>query len=73
MNIDDLEESLGEFLPSTFRIRKDRKDSKEQIIIYTGLTQDDDGELIDLDNENEEEEDDDIDPDFEPLSDDDED
>lgn len=62
MNIDDLEESLAELLPVGFQIETD---NHGQIIIYTGLRQDDDGELIDF--EPDEDEDPDFDPDFEPL------
>jgi len=68
MNIDELEEALGEILPTRFQIGSDENG---QLIIYTGLTQDDDGDLVDY--EDEDDEDDDIDPDFEPLPEDDED
>lgn len=61
MNLEELEEALEEVLPNGFQIETD---NHEQIIIYTGLRQDDDGELVDFEGE---EEDPDFDPDFEPL------
>lgn len=63
MRVDELEEALSEILPTRFHISTD---NKGQIIIYTGLSQDSDGELVDFEDEDEEE-DDDFDPDFEPL------
>lgn len=68
MNIEELEEALEDILPAGFQIETD---NHGQLIIYTGLAQDDDGELIDF--EGEEEEDLDVDPDFEPLEDEDDD
>lgn len=68
MNIEDLEEALQEILPPGFQIDTD---NKGQLIIQTGLRQDDDGELVDF--EPDDEEDPDFDPDFEPLEDEDED
>jgi hypothetical protein len=62
MNIDDLEEALDELFPGGFTIDTD---SNGQIVIYTGLVQDDDGELTPLDTE----ESDDFDPDTTPLED----
>ncbi len=67
MNIDELEEELANILPVGFQIETD---NHGQLIIYTGLTQDEDGELSDF--EPDEEEDSDFDPDFEPLEEDDE-
>ncbi len=64
MNIEELEEALDELFPGGFSIETD---NNGQIIIYTGLTQDDDGELIPADLE----EDEDYDPDTDPLEDDD--
>jgi hypothetical protein len=61
MNLEELEEALEEVLPNGFQIETD---NHGQIIIYTGLRQDDDGELVDFEGE---EEDPDFDPDFEPL------
>lgn len=69
MNIEELEEALEDILPAGFQIDTD---NHGQIIIYTGLQQDDDGELVDFVNEDEEE-DLDVDPDFEPLEDEEED
>lgn len=67
MNIDELHELLEEALPFKFQIDED---INGQVIILTGHSQDEDGDLVKLENEDDEE-DDDIDPDFEPLSDDD--
>ena len=64
MNIEELEEALGDILPPGFQIETDKHG---QIIIFTGLTQDDDGELLDF--EGDEDEDIDFDPDVEPLDD----
>lgn len=66
MNIDELQELLEEALPFRFQIDED---VNGQVIILTGMSQDEDGDLVKL--ETEDEEDDDIDPDFEPLADDD--
>lgn len=62
MNIEELEEALDEVLPAGYSIETD---SHGQVIIFTGLSQDDDGELITFDSE----EDEDVDPDLEPLGD----
>jgi hypothetical protein len=69
MNIDELEEALAEVLPFVFKIDTD---VNGQVIILTGHSQDEDGDLVELENEDDEEdeEDDDIDPDFEPFADD---
>lgn len=64
MNIEELEEALEDVLPNGFQIETD---NHGQIIIYTGLRQDDDGELVDFVDEDEV--DPDFDPDFEPLED----
>lgn len=71
MNLDDLEEALAEILPSGFQIETD---NHGQIVIYTGLTRDDDGsgDLVDFEGE-EDDEDPDFDPDFEPIEEEDED
>jgi len=68
MNIDELRELLEEALPFRFQIDED---VNGQVIILTGMSQDEDGDLAKL--ESEDEEDDDIDPDFESFSDDDDD
>jgi hypothetical protein len=65
MNIDELRELLEEALPFRFQIDED---VNGQVIILTGMSQDEDGDLVKL--ESEDEEDDDIDPDFEPFADD---
>jgi hypothetical protein len=68
MNMDDLEESLAEILPAGFQIETNRHG---EVVIHTGLRQDDDGELVEIDDDTEE--DPDFDPDFEPLEDEDQD
>lgn len=61
MNIEELEEALDELFPErNFSIETD---SHGQIVILTGMKQDDDGELITFDTE----EDEDFDPDTDPL------
>lgn len=63
MNIEDLEEALDELFPErNFSIETD---NHGQIVIYTGLKQEDDGELVTFDVE----EDEDFDPDTESLED----
>lgn len=66
MNLEELEEELDAILDSSFRIEVD---SNGQVVIFTGLCQDDDGELVecDIDFDEDDEEDEDFDPDFEPL------
>lgn len=66
-NLEELEEELENILPSGFRIETD---TNGEIIIRTGLRQDDDdGSLVEFDGDEdeEEEEDPDFDPDLEPL------
>jgi hypothetical protein len=60
MNYEELEEALDELFPGGFSIETD---NHGQLIVYTGLSQEDDGELKPVDSE----EDEDVDPDFEPL------
>ncbi len=67
MNLEELEEALSDILPGDFHIDTDKHG---EVIIFTGLRQDDDGELVGTDQD---EEDTDFDPDFEPLEDEDED
>jgi hypothetical protein len=62
MNLDELEEALGEILSSAFHIEVDKRG---QLVILTGLRKEDDGELVDI--EEDEDEDPDFDSDFEPL------
>lgn len=63
MNIEDLEEALDELFPErNFSIETDKHG---QVVIYTGLKQEEDGELIPMDVE----EDEDFDPDTESLED----
>lgn len=62
MNIEELEEELDTLFPGGFSIETD---SHGQIVIYTGLMEDEDGELLPIDNE----ESDDFDPDTDQLED----
>jgi hypothetical protein len=62
MDIEELEESLSEILPVGFQIETNKKG---QIVIFTGLKQSEDGELISLLSEEEDE--DAFDSDFESL------
>jgi len=63
MNIEELEEALDELFPErNFSIETD---SHGQIVIHTGMKQDDDGELVIFDTE----EDEDFDPDTDQLED----
>ena len=64
MNIEELEEALDEILPGGFSIETD---NHGQLIVYTGLTQEEDGELVTFESEEDEE----VDPDLDPLEDDD--
>lgn len=68
MTLEELEEALSDILPNGFSIEAD---SHGQIIVYTNLTEDEDGELIDF--EGEDDEDPDFDGDLEALKDDDDD
>jgi hypothetical protein len=70
MNVEELEEALEDILPKGFRL----EDRNGQIVIFTGLSEDEDGELVDFVDEDEDDEDDpDFDPDFKPLEDEDDD
>jgi hypothetical protein len=60
MNLEELEEALVDILPSGFHMGTDKQG---QVIIYTALREEDDGELVDFEDEEEE----DADPDLEPL------
>lgn len=66
MNLEDLEELLSDYLPGGFRLETNKKG---EVIVYTGLRQDDDGELVDLKGDLEEDEDPEFsgEEDFEPL------
>jgi len=66
MNLEELEEALDELFPGGFSIETD---NHGQLIVYTGLQQDEDGELSSADTEEDEE----ADPDLEPLEEDDDD
>ena len=64
MDITDLEEELGNILQPGFSIETNKQG---EIVILTGLKEDDDGELIPLDVEEV-----DVDPNLDPLEDEDE-
>ena len=59
-SIEELEEALDDILPSGYSIETN---SKGEVVIYTGMKQDEDGQLTAMDVE----EDEDFDPDTEPL------
>ena len=63
MTLEDLEEALQEILPTGFEIDVA---TNGQIIIYTGLSQDDDGQLVEFEYD-EDEDDEEFDPDMEYL------
>lgn len=65
MNIEELEEALEELFPD--RNWSIETDSHGQIVIFTGLKEEEDGELVLFDAEEDEE----LDPDTESLDDDD--
>ena len=66
MTLEDLEEALEEVLPHGFEVDVD---NNGQIVIYTGLTQDEDGELVEFEGDDEDDEEDEEDSEFEPLED----
>jgi hypothetical protein len=49
MNIEELEEALKELMPG-FQIETD---NEGQLVVYTGLTEDEDGELLPIDEDDE--------------------
>lgn len=51
MSLEDLEEALEEIFPNGFEIDFD---DDGQIVIYTGLMQDDDGEIVEFDPDEDE-------------------
>jgi hypothetical protein len=63
-NIEELEEALDDLFPGGFSIETNKQG---ELVIYTGLKQDEDGVLSAIDSE----EDEDFDPDLDPLEDDD--
>ena len=68
MDYESLQEALEDlFGVGSFSIDVDKKG---QIVIYTGLCEDETGELVAIEGDEDEE---DIDPDFEPLADEDDD
>lgn len=62
MNIEELEEALDELFPGGFSIETN---DQGELLIYTGLQKDEDGELSAIDTE----EDEGYDPDHDPLED----
>ncbi len=50
--IDELEELIGEVLTSNFTLGTDKKG---QVVIFTGLVQDEDGDLSDMEEESSDE------------------
>ena len=66
MTLDDLEEALADILPAGFSIEKNKHG---EVIIFTGLSLDDDGELDDFESDDEDEDPDLSDEGFEPLED----
>jgi hypothetical protein len=64
MNIEELEEALGEILPTRFHLETN---SSGQLVIFTGLQQDEDGELTDFESDEDEEDDEDEDLDADEL------
>lgn len=57
MLLDELEETLNEMLGSNLKIIKDKSG---QIVIRTGMTVDEDGELVDIEEDYDEEFDEDM-------------
>lgn len=55
MTLDDLEEALADILPAGFQVETD---NHGQVIIYTGLSLDDDGELVDFEPSDDDEDED---------------
>jgi len=64
MNLEDLEEALVEILGEDFEIVTDEEG---QLVVWTGLKEDEDGELVDYLSDEDVEEDMEIDPDREVL------
>lgn len=62
--IEELEEALVDVLGDGFRIDED---SHGQLVVYTGLREDDEGELVEYIDDEDLEEDPDLDPDAETL------
>ena len=55
MTLQDLEEALEEIFPNGFSIEADEEG---QIVIFTHLMQDEDGDLVEFESDDEDEEDD---------------
>lgn len=56
MTLEDLQETLEEFFPNGFELGTD---NDGQIVIYTHLMEDDDGDLVEYEPSDEDDEDDD--------------
>jgi len=67
MDIQELEEMLAEVLPIGFKLVTNKTG---QIIVYTGMSLDEDGEVVDFESDDDDE-DLEVDPDLEPLEEDD--
>lgn len=63
-SLEELEEELGNILPRGFTIETD---SQGQLIIHTGLSSDDDGELMEFESDEDEDDTDDIEDEDLPL------
>lgn len=70
MTLEDLEEALEEILPHGFEVDTDKNG---QIVIYTGLTQDDEGDLVEFEDDDDDDKEEIEDFDFESLEEDDDD
>lgn len=70
MNLEDLEEALADILPAGFQIEIGKRG---QLVVYTNLLQDEDGELVDFDSEESEDLDFDSESELPSLDDEDED
>jgi len=66
MTLDDLQESLSEILPTGFHIETNKRG---QLIVFTGLTCDDDGEIADFVIDEDDEDLDASEDDFIPIED----
>ena len=63
LDLEELQEALEDILPSGFKIETDKNG---QLVIYTGLSEDEDGGLVDFDSD-EDEDDSELDSEFDPL------
>lgn len=63
MDIQEFEDMLAEVLPIGFKLVTNKNG---QIIVYTGMSLDEDGEVVDFESDDDDE-DLEVDPDMEPL------